>query len=94
MTYDKNKYKMFRNFMVNELGISREDLELWTKEAVSKEVVKVLRSTYTEKLIKGEILALMYGSRYSRTITKDFEDIIRREISKQIHNKIKLTLEE
>ncbi|MDR2095749.1 MAG: hypothetical protein LBP76_09570 [Treponema sp.] len=37
-----NRYKMFRNFMVNELGISREDIMLWTKEAVADEVKKII----------------------------------------------------
>lgn len=36
------KYKMFRNFMVNELGIGRDDIEEWTKEAVREQVTKLV----------------------------------------------------
>ena len=41
---DKNndKYKMFRNFMVNELGITRQDIEAWTKQAVANEISKII----------------------------------------------------
>ena len=39
MSEAKSKYKMFRNFMANELGITRSDIEEWTKEAV-REVAK------------------------------------------------------
>lgn len=33
-----NRYKMFRNFMFNELGITREDIESWTKEAIKEKL--------------------------------------------------------
>lgn len=33
-----DRYKLFRNFMVNELQITREDIEQWTKESVEKTV--------------------------------------------------------
>lgn len=29
-----DKYKMFRNYMANELGISKADIKEWTMEAV------------------------------------------------------------
>jgi len=45
-----NKYKIFRNFMVNELGISREDIMEWTIQAVKETVEKVLRGVDVEKL--------------------------------------------
>jgi len=38
------KYKAFRNFMVNELGITRQDIEAWTKEAVEERVGKAIAS--------------------------------------------------
>lgn len=34
------KYKMFRQFMVNELGITREDIKEWTFDAVETTVKK------------------------------------------------------
>jgi hypothetical protein len=38
-----NKYKLFRNYMVNELGISRDDIKEWTMEAIKESVEKILR---------------------------------------------------
>jgi len=38
-----NKYKIFRNFMVNELGITREDIKEWTMQAIKETVEKELR---------------------------------------------------
>lgn len=35
-----NRYKAFRNYMTNELGITRQDIEAWTKQSVATEVAK------------------------------------------------------
>jgi hypothetical protein len=45
-----NKYKIFRNFMVNELGISREDIREWTMQAVRETVEKELRGIEVGKM--------------------------------------------
>ncbi|MDR0322340.1 MAG: hypothetical protein LBI28_12635 [Treponema sp.] len=44
-----NKYKLFRNYMVNELGISREDIKEWTMQAVKETVEKELRGIEVNK---------------------------------------------
>lgn len=41
-----SKYKMFRNFMVNELKITKEDIEQWTKEAVKKAAEDFIEHRY------------------------------------------------
>ena len=94
MSEDKNKYKMFRNFMVNELGITREDLESWTKQAINRELEKLLKGTFTQKVIEREIKTIMYGGLYNRRLTIEFEELIRKEISKELQGKIKLSLEQ
>ena len=41
-----DKYKMFKNFMFNELGITKEDIRNWVIEAVRDEARKVVQHTY------------------------------------------------
>lgn len=41
-----NKYKMFKNFMFNELGISKEDIRDWIKEAVHEEAQKLINNAF------------------------------------------------
>lgn len=41
-----DKYKMFKNFMFNELGITKEDIRSWVVEAVRDEARKVVQHTY------------------------------------------------
>jgi len=44
------KWKLFRNFMFNELGISKEDIKRWTKEAVYE-----IANNYVEHQFSPEI---------------------------------------
>jgi hypothetical protein len=46
-----NKYKVFRNFMVNELGITREDIKEWAMQAVKETVDKELRGINISSLV-------------------------------------------
>ena len=41
-----DKYKMFKNFMFNELGITKEDIRAWVVEAVTDEARRVVAKTY------------------------------------------------
>lgn len=60
-----DKYKMFKNFMFNELGITKEDIRSWVVEAVRDEARKVVQHTYdsfdVEKALR-EAINLPYGS--------------------------------
>jgi len=50
-----NKYKLFRNFMVNELGISRDDIKEWTMQAVKETVQKELRGVDVATLARDSV---------------------------------------
>jgi hypothetical protein len=52
-----NKYKLFRNFMVNELGIGRDDIEEWAKQAVAETVDKIVRQKTWDDLIETKVKA-------------------------------------
>jgi hypothetical protein len=51
-----DKYTAFRNFMCNELGITRQDIEAWTKQSVANEVEKRIGQINVEKLVNESIL--------------------------------------
>ena len=50
-----DKYKMFRNFMVNDLGITRDDIMLWTKEAVAETVTKLAGQISIPAMVKQSV---------------------------------------
>lgn len=56
---ESNKYKEFRNYMVNEIGITRQDIEAWTKQSVANEIQKVLGGVDIEKTVQDKIHTLV-----------------------------------
>lgn len=41
-----DKYKLFRNLFFNELGITKEDIRDWVKEACKEEAEQLVKGTY------------------------------------------------
>lgn len=69
------KYNMFKNFLHNELGISREDIREWIKEAVADEARKIIKKTFDDFDVQSEArgeMRRMISSRYSEV----YQDII------------------
>ena len=50
-----DKYKMFRNFMFNELGITKEDIRDWVQEAVKEEAHRLVMKTYNNFDVSTEL---------------------------------------
>lgn len=47
-----DKYKEFRNFMFNEMQITREDVKQWVREAVNDKAADVINQTCSEEYIR------------------------------------------
>jgi len=84
-----NKYKIFRNFMVNELGISREDIKEWTMQAVKETVEKELRGFNVLEVARESVKGLIYDS-YDRR--KCVEDAFTKAVKTIVENEITITL--
>lgn len=50
-----DKYKMFRNFMFNELGITKKDMRDWIQEAVKEEAHRLIMHTYNSFDVSTEL---------------------------------------
>ena len=80
-----NKYKLFRNFMVNELGISREDIKEWALDAVKETVEKVFRGFDLDELICKSIKEQTWrlfdrtdvNNAVAKTLLREFDIIVR-----------------
>ena len=85
-----NKYKVFRNFMVNELGITREDIKEWTMQAVQETVEKILRGVKVEDLVYESV---------RRIVTRDINefsfarDVMEKVAYGLIKDKLKISIE-
>ena len=49
-----NKYKMFKNFMYNELGLSKGDVKRWVKEAIKEVAENYVKNQLSPNLIEDE----------------------------------------
>jgi hypothetical protein len=76
-----NKYKLFRNFMVNELGIGKDDIEEWTKQAVAETVDKIIRQKKWDDLIEKKVEA-QFRDTYAtnRAIQEAIASVIQRRL--------------
>jgi len=83
-----DKYTMFKNFMHNELAISKDDIKKWTQDAI-KQVAEdyvhhqMNEETLIAKIIREAIHKPIYGG---------FVDDIKKEVSRYLSNKILLSL--
>lgn len=86
------KYNMFRNYMVNELGITRQDIEAWTKQSVATEVSKIVDGINVMDMIDFNIKKVVDRKLDFNTRYGDNEQLIKHvaiEISKSIELKLK-----
>ena len=55
---------MFRNFMYNEVGVTKEDIRLWMKEAAIEEGKKLVRKSFGDfdmnAFIEKELMSDQY----------------------------------
>lgn len=76
------KYRMFKQFMHNELGITKDDIRDWIKEAVREEAAKLIAKTYDDYDVKREIRDML-RSPYD-SIRKDITNAAAMEICKHV----------
>ena len=49
------RYRAFRNFMFNELGVTKEDLKMWILEAVQQQVAQTLTEQKVSAAVSQEL---------------------------------------
>lgn len=89
----ENKYKMFRNFMCNELGISRHDIEAWTKEAVHTEVHKLVSGQKLQQLaeeaVRSAVRQVITGNSWSGP-SAEMKKLIEKTLMHELVGKISI----
>ena len=63
MAEKNDKWTMFKNYMHNELGITKDDIRAWLKEAVQSQAELMLQKTFddfdVDKFVRNNILTQM-----------------------------------
>lgn len=84
-----NKYKIFRNFMVNELQITRDDLIVWTKEAISEIVPKFIQQINITNIINRKITDIFNSIEFRNDVKKMIAEILSNNFEIEIKKKVK-----
>jgi hypothetical protein len=77
-----NKYKLFRNFMANDLNITREDIKNWTIETIEQTVSKLVGQINIEDIVRKQVRDCEYQTR----------QLLVSSIAKEISDRISLTI--
>jgi hypothetical protein len=87
MKKSNGKWEMFKNFLHNEMGISKEDIREWIQEAVQEEARLMVDKTFNSFDVK-EILerAVLTKTSYSSSLK---EQVIK-EVAKLIFERIEI----
>lgn len=82
------KWEMFKNYMHNELGITKDDIRAWIKEAAKEQAERLVNQEFGKFNIEGHIRSVINNEFFR------YKSDLKEGISKIITYKIELTIKE
>lgn len=92
MAEPKDKWKMFLQFMHNELGITKDDIKNWIHDAVNEVARRMVDCEYSNFSISKTIEKLVLDTSFFDG--KELNNKILREIAKELANRISIKLKD
>jgi len=83
----ENKWLMFKNYMHNELGITKEDIRQWIEDAVKEQAEKLVKKEFNNFDVHNIVQRIITDETYFGS--KNLKQEISQELTKQILGKIK-----
>lgn len=93
---ESNKWIMFKNYMHNELGITKEDISGWVADAVMQQATRVLSEYNISERIDQLVSAKIDNAIKDRSLytNKAFNDEIMQKVSRELASSLRLTIRE
>ncbi len=82
-----NKWLMFKNYMHNELGITKEDIRQWIEDAVQEQAERLVKNEFNKFDVHNVVQRIVTDDRYFGS--KNLKQEISQELTKQILAKVK-----
>lgn len=82
-----NKWLMFKNYMHNELGITKEDIRQWIEDAVKSEAERLVKNEFNNFDVRKVVQRIITDDNYFGS--KHLKQEISQELAKQILAKVK-----
>lgn len=79
---ENNKWLMFKNFMHNELGVTKEDIKMWIEEAAEKEAKRLVAQEFKKFSVKEVIKDIVISDEFfgSKTLKREISQELVRQI--------------
>ena len=90
MSGKNDKWLMFKNYMHNELGITKEDIHEWIRDAVKEEAKNLVKQEYGKFSIKDAINKEIYEINWYGG--KGLRDTVKQEVAKVLSERITITV--
>jgi len=84
----EDKWLMFKNYMHNELGITKEDIRQWIEDAVEKQAEKMVKHEFNNFDVHRVVERVINDDKYFGA--KNLKRDIAQELSKQIMERLRL----
>lgn len=86
----ENKWLMFKNYMHNELGITKEDIRQWIEDAVKEQAERMVKNEFDSFNVKTVVNRIIMNDSYfgSKSLKREITD----EVTKQLMEKINLKI--
>ena len=83
-----DKWLMFKNYMHNELGITKEDIRQWIEDAVQKQAETLVNNEFKKFDVHKVVQKVISDDNYfgSKNLKRDIDQ----ELSSQIMNRLRL----
>ena len=82
-----NKWLMFKNYMHNELGITKEDIRQWIEDAVQEQAERLVKNEFKSFDVHRVVQRIISDENYYGS--KHLKQEISQELTKQILQKMK-----
>jgi hypothetical protein len=83
----ESKWLMFKNYMHNELGITKEDIRQWIEDAVKEQAERLVKNEFKNFDVHRIVERIIYDDNMFGS--KRLKQEISQELAKQVLNKIK-----
>ncbi len=78
----ENKWLMFKNYMHNELGITKEDIRQWVEDAVKEQADRMVKNEFNSFDVKDIVKKIIFDDSYFSSKS------LKREITNEIANQL------
>ena len=82
-----DKWTMFKNYMHNDLGISKDDIRAWVEEAVKAEATKIVNQTFKKFSVEDlttQIIKQTMRSSWGTAMNKDIREAVALTLAKSL----------